>query len=456
MTASHESPLRTHMTALGWSPEQLIARINEVRRKRGASALHAKSAYKWVQGRQPSATTMGDIVAVLHLHRGLRVTPADLGWDGPGRRSHALDDPYNVTAGELLLASQGDDMKRRKFVLLTGSAVTACALDLLLPAAQNLRSALDGDRVSTSLLANIEASVRRSRELDDTEGSRPALVWAGGLWSTLGQVVTRCSYGDAEGRQLHRLYIEMSETYGWMLFDAAEHARAQRVYLTGLRVAREARSDPALHQATANLLASAAYQESWLGHHTEAGTLIAIASGRSDLSSRVLAVIAQRDITIAGRRGDVDGVKRATARAHEQLGDVSRGDPPWWSEWLTAAAVDGATGRAWLALSRPDDAASYLAQRANIATSAYPRDRLLALCDLAYARLQVSDPVAACEPLDQALDLTAIVDSPRVAGYLDDVIRQLRDTSCDHAKARDVLRKATVEHRRASGQGPLG
>lgn len=444
MTATHESPLRAHMTALGWSPEQLIARINEVRRQRGAAALHAKTAYKWVQGRQPSTATMTDIIAVLHLHRGLRLTPADLGWDRPARRSHALDDPYAVTARELLLASQGDDMKRRKFVLLTGSAVTACALDLLLPEAESLQPALNGDRVSQSLLANIETSVRRSRELDDTEGSRPALLWAGGLWSLLSQIVTRCSYGDTEGRQLHRLYIEMSETYGWMLFDAAEHARAQRVYLTGLRVAREASPDPALHQATANLLASTAYQESWLGHHTEAATLIATAATRNPdtLPNRVRAVIAQREITIAGRRGDIDGVERASAHAHEQLQDASHDDQPWWTQWLTPTAVDGATGRAWLALRKPDHATSYLTQRANTATNAYPRDRLLALCDLANARLRAGDPIAACEPLDHALDVATTVDSPRVSTYLQDVVRQLRDARCTHPQARDVLMKA--------------
>ncbi|MFI7025172.1 hypothetical protein ACIBMZ_20890 [Micromonospora sp. NPDC049900] len=434
-----------HLAALGWSPEQLIARINEVRRRRGTAALHPKSAYKWVQGHRPSAAVSADIVTVLRAHRGVRLTPADLGWDTPAQRSHAFDDPYTVSAGELLLASQGDDMERRRFVLLTGSSVTACALDLLLPGMDGLRPALDGDRVSTTLLADIEASVRRSRELDDTEGSRPALLWAGGLWRLLGQIVTRCSYGDAEGRHLHRLYIEMSETYGWMLFDAAQHARAQRVYLTGLRVAREASTDPALQHATANLLASTAYQESWLGHHTEAATLIAIASTRTSgaLPSRVGAVIAQREITIAGRRGDVDAVQRASARAHDLLDNARLGDQPWWSQWLTPAAVNGATGRAWLALRNPDQAAAYLAQRATTATSAYPRDRLLALCDLATARLHAGDPVAACEPLDHALDLTKTVDSPRVTAYLHEVVTQLRDTRCRHTQARDVMMKAT-------------
>ena len=276
-------PLRAELAALGWSCEQLIARVNQRRAKRESLPLHSKTAYPWMRGERPSAEVARDVLAVLCQHTGRKLTDVDLGWNRsrPRRRPRSLDNPYGATATELLRETQGDTpMQRRSFLQLSGAAATAPVLDLLMGGAPALRAAQDGDRVSAQLTTTIERTVQQARDLDDSEGSASTLLWAGGIWQNLGTLLLESRYRAAEGVRLHTAYIEMSETYGWMLFDAGLHPQAQRVYQTGMRLAREAHDAPGVHRATVNLLASAAYQESWLGQFHEASALLRVAEDR--------------------------------------------------------------------------------------------------------------------------------------------------------------------------------
>lgn len=439
--------LKVELEALGWSAEQLIARINACRTRRRASPLHPKSAYPWLRGSRPSPDVMPDILQAL-ADQGRHLTDGDLGWAGPRpRRSRRLlETPYNASVAGLLHETQGDPpMERRAFMLLSGAAVTAPALDLLIGGPDRLAAAIDGDRISPQLVASIEKSVRQVRDLDDAEGSGPALLWAGGLWQSLGRIITNGRYSSAEGARLHTAYVVLAETYGWMLFDSGHHPQAQRVYLTGLRLAKEAESDVNLHRATANLLASTAYQESWLGHHQEAATLldVAVTQAPDALLPRVLAVLAQRRIIVAGRQGDSERVQRARDEAQEHLLDGADAEQPWWSTWLTPEAVNAQTGRAFLALHDPTQAEPYLARRVQLSEDSYPRDRMLAAADLADARLQMGDIDGAAEAGHESLDLAERVSSPRVLRRVETLLSQFQSTRSNHPAVRDLLARTT-------------
>jgi len=175
---------------------------------------------------------------------------------------------------------------------------------MLLP--HTTTSASDGedeDAIAPKLLDKVEKSVHEARDLDDSEGSIPALLWTGGLWQNLGALLAESGHRSDQAIRLATAYIEMSETYGWILFDANYHPQAQRVYQTGISLAKEATRHPDIDRATANLLASAAYQETWLGQFKEAETLLAVAAHRAQRcpTPRLLAVLADRRITLAGQ-----------------------------------------------------------------------------------------------------------------------------------------------------------
>jgi hypothetical protein len=436
-------PLRASLAALGWSAEQLIARTNQIRACRGSTPLHPKTAYPWLRGARPSAETINDVLAVLNRYGQAPVTAADLGWDGSRRRRahRVLDNPYDACATALLHETKGEPMHRRTFVLLSGAAVTGTALDLMVGSAEPLRAALDGDRVTPHLVDTVEGSVRQARALDDSEGSTPALLWVGGLWQTLAGILTEAHYRTPEAIRLHTAYIEMSETYGWMLFDAGKHPQAQRVYQTGLRLAREAETHPNIDRATSNLLASAAYQETWLGQPSEAQTLLAVARGRAphSLTPRVLAVLADRQITLAGRQGDGELLRRAEDTAHNHLDTASDDQEPWWSLWLTHSDVDANAGRAWLTADQPDRAELYLAPHLALGHVTNHRDHALFASELAHTRLRTGDITGACDATRTALSLIEHIASPRVRDRLDAATTALRGRHADHPSVRALL-----------------
>lgn len=438
------SSLRGELDALGWSAEQLIARINQIRARRGSTPLHRKSAYPWLRGRRPSAEAKADVLTALRQYSGRAVSAADLGWDRPHYRAprSALDTPYGATAAELLRDTQKEaPMHRRSFVLLSGAALTAPALDLLLGWAGPLRAAQDGDRVTPRLARVVQRTVRQARDLDDSEGSISALLWAAGIWQNLAKILTHSRHRTPEGIRLHTAYIEMSETYGWMLFDAGKHPQAQRVYQTGLRLAREAEDHTDVHRATVNLLASAAYQACWLGQHHEADTLLNVARNHKPhvLTPRLSAVLADREVTLAGGLGDTERVHRAEHQAHEYLSSAREGNEPWWSLWLSPQELDANTGSAWLAAHRPDLAEPYLSRRLAVLGDKYPRDRMLFASDLAHARLHTGDITGACEATHHALELSAHVTSPRVHERLHSITTTLRDRHSTHPRVRPIL-----------------
>ncbi|MCX5401316.1 XRE family transcriptional regulator [Streptomyces sp. NBC_00102] len=427
--ATAPNPLAELMNQIGLRPEQLVARINELRHRRGSHPLDLKSAYPWLRGQpsRPNQENERDALTVLSSRAGRTVTAAELSWSGPRRRPHRrwLDSPGDAPMDALLREIiQGDPMDRRNLLLLAGAAATAPGLALLIGNG-SAQAAERGGRLSSQLVGGIENSVRELRELDDTDGSTAGLLWAGGLWQSVARVVAHARDDSPTGRRLHTAFVELSEQYGWMLFDADLHPQAQRVYQTGMCLAREAAPSPDTRFATSNLLASAGYQASWLSQHSEARTFLDVA-GRDPggLPPRLGAVIAERQIFAAGRRGDTEQLRRARDTAHNLL-DKAGGDGPWWSRWLSHHAIDAVTGRAWLAAQDPRAAEPYLTRSLTATDDAFPRDRMLAVLDLADTRRLQGEPHAALALTHEAAALAEQVHSPRAQNRLREITTAL-------------------------------
>ncbi|MFF8732085.1 XRE family transcriptional regulator [Streptomyces sp. NPDC015171] len=403
---------------LGMRPEQLIARINQRRARRGCSPLSPKAAYPWLREipSLPQPDNQADALAVLTARAGRCITAADVGWDlpRPRTRHRHLDAPGDAPLEALLQEiSQGDLMDRRNLLMLTGAAATAPALALLLGSEAEASAAPSG-QLNERLVGSIERAVRDLREIDDSTGSASGdLTWGIGIWQSASRVVAQARGQGPLTDRLHTAYIELSEQVGWMCFDARQHPQAQRIYHTGMRLAREADTSLTTRHATANLVASTAYQAAWLGHHNDAAALLDIAARTPNLPAAAAAVIADRRVYAAGRRHDPDAVLRFRDEALGHLG-VPDERTPWWATWLTKDSVDAATGRAYLACDQPSRAAPFLRSRIEATTPDYPRDHLYAVLDLAETVHQCGDGDQARELLDQAEGLIDTVSSQRM------------------------------------------
>ncbi|MFF5491519.1 XRE family transcriptional regulator [Streptomyces virginiae] len=408
---------------LGMRPEQLIARINQRRARRGCSPLSLKAAYPWLRETPslPQPDNQADALAVLTARAGRCITASDVGWDlpRPRTRHRHLDAPGDAPLEALLQEiSQGDLMDRRNLLLLTGAAATAPALALLLgPTAD--ASATPSGQLNERLVGSIERAVRDLREIDDSTGSASGdLTWGVGIWQSTSRVVAQTRGHGPLVNRLHTAYIELSEQVGWMCFDARQHPQAQRIYHTGMRLARESGTSLTTRHSTANLVASAAYQAAWLGHHNDAAALLDIASRTPELPSAAAAVIAERRVYAAGRRHDPDAVLRFRDEALGHLGSPDE-RTPWWATWLTKDSMDAATGRAWLGCDQPSRAVPFLRSRVEATAPDYPRDHLHAVLDLADTVNQCGDGDQARELLEQAEGLIGTVSSQRMVHRLE-------------------------------------
>lgn len=440
-------PLRRLLEELGWSREQLISHVNGYRRQRGLYPLNPKAAYPWTRGKRPLDGNIDDVVAVLSRHAGRPITAEDLGWGKqrprPRTRARALDDPYNARAVDLIRETQGETpMDRRSFGLLGGAAVTGVALDLLITGTPAMAAAVDGDRVSPKLLEVIETTVRKTRELDDAEGSTSVLSWANGTWKNLGQVLTESRYTGQTEIRLQTAYIEMAEQYGWMLFDASHHPQAQRVFQTGLRLAHEAQDARAVRRATANLLASSAYQATWLGQHTEAATMLRVAEHRADgdLTPGLNAILTSRKMSLAGATGNRAALPGLEDEIRDSLSGIGD-DEPWWTLWQTEDMVDQQTGRAWLAAGDPDVATPYLQRSNSYTDSPFSRERMLRATELADAFIKTGDVNGATRAATTALALATDVGSPRVREQLGTVTSRLVRRYPSHAAVTELMNR---------------
>ncbi|GAA2312495.1 hypothetical protein Scani_00250 [Streptomyces caniferus] len=423
LDASPANVLAALLEQLGMRPEHLIARINERRVHRGCTPLSLKAAYPWLREvpSRPQPDNQADALAVLTARAGRCITASDIGWDLPRprtRHSH-LDAPGDAPLGPLLHEiSQGDIMDRRNLLLLTGAAATAPALTLLLGPTEEAAATTAAPattRLNEKLVCSIEGAVRDLREMDDSTGSASGdLTWGHGIWQSTTRVVAQAQGRGPLVERLQTAYIELSEQVGWMFFDARRHPQAQRIYHTGMRLAREAATSLTTRHSTANLVASAAYQAAWLGHHNDAAALLDIAARTPELPSAVAAVIAERRIYAAGQRHDPGAVLRFRDEALLDLGSSDEGTP-WWATWITQGSVDAATGRAWLACDQPSRAVPFLNRRVEAASPDYPRDRLHAVLDLADTVHKCGDSDKARELLGQAEGLIGTVSSRRMA-----------------------------------------
>lgn len=418
MTPPPANVLGALLQQLGMRPEQLIARINQRRARRGCSPISPKAAYPWLRENPslPQPDNQADALAVLTARAGRCITAADVGWDlpRPRTRHRHLDAPGDARLEALLQEiSQGDLMDRRNLLMLTGAAATAPAPALLLGPIAEVSAASSG-QLSERLVGSIDRAVRDLREIDDSTGSASGdLTWVIGIWQSASRVVAQVRGHGPLADRLHTAYIELSEQVGWMCFDARQHLQAQRIYHTGMRLAREAGTSLTTRHATANLVASTAYQAAWLGHHNDAAALLDIAARTPDLPSAAAAVIGERRVYAAGRRHDPDAVLRFR---DESLGHLGSPDErkPWWATWLTKDSADAATGRALLACDEPSRAVPFLRSRVEATAPDYPRDHLHAVLDLSDTVHQCGDGDQARELLGQAEGLIGTVSSQRM------------------------------------------
>ena len=134
----------------------------------------------------------------------------------------------------VMLSGGGDSrVKRRVFLSLTGTALTAPAHQWLVHEPEPLVAGLTGRRVSAGLADRLPAMIAELRAMDDVAGGGSVLSLAQHEFGWVTGLLDQASYDEATGRKLLVSLAELGQLASWGAYDSGQPGLAQR-YNVGL------------------------------------------------------------------------------------------------------------------------------------------------------------------------------------------------------------------------------
>jgi hypothetical protein len=334
---------------------------------------------------------------------------------------------HRGTVDAVVQLSGGDQVKRRAFLSLTGTALTAPAHQWLVHEPEPLISGLSGGRVSGQLADRLPVMIAELRAMDDVAGGGDVLSLAQYHFSWVADLLDQASYDDTTGRKLHVALAELGQFIGWLCYDTVQHGLAQRYYIAGLR-ATHAADDRRLG---AHILGSMANQAARQGHPAEAVTLIesAVAGTRGQQTPRLLTELYIRKAYAFAALKDTTACNVAISRARTHVEQSATDDDPPYLYWVRPAEITAGAGYALLQLGQADRAAALIEQGVMLFDTSFDRDRQIYLTYLIEALTcpgKHCDLDAAAAKGLEAIDLTQGLSSVRSVERIRDLYHQMK------------------------------
>ncbi|TDO57368.1 hypothetical protein EV651_11192 [Kribbella sp. VKM Ac-2571] len=327
------SKLAAVIAEAGWSHAQLALAVGRVAAESGNERLVSvgrSHVSHWVAGSTPSGDAPAILVEALSRRLGRVVTLDQIGLSGP--RAPAAPDWSADTLTALADLGRGNvDIERRSVLRAAGYSVAALAVPpqawwetMARRGAQ--RSARSGRLIGAGDLEAIREMAQMFTRIDQRRGgghARTAVVQY--LTSDVASAL-RAAHASAEIRRgLFATAGELAYLSGWMAFDNAEHATAQKYFTVAVQLAAEA-DDPPL---AGHVLRAMAHQAVDLGHSRQAVQLAkaSLSGTRSTLASpreRALLEVVQARALAADGQGSA--ATKALLRAEDNLTAAGSGD----------------------------------------------------------------------------------------------------------------------------------
>ena len=295
--------------------------------------------------------------------------------------SDETDDPvlsapwsYRGTVEAAVALSGGDDrVKRRGFLALSGTALTAPAHQWLVHEPEPLVSGLSGHRVSTELADRFPAMIAELCTMDDVGGGGPVLSLAQHEFGWVAGLLDRASYDEPTGRKLHLALAELGRLAGWGAYDSGQPELAQRYHIAALRAAHTIDDRP-LGAYTLGYLANQATRQ---GRPAEAVTLIetALAGVRGHETPALLADLYTKQADAFAILRDSASCTAASSKARTQIEHLNPDNDLPHLYWVRPAVVTAYAGQCLLQLGNTDQAAILLDEGIALFDASFTRDR---------------------------------------------------------------------------------
>lgn len=403
-------PLTFLLQTRGWGKAEFARLMQDHGRKLGIPlATNRTTVWKWAQGQEPDADAqrvLADLLGVPYEQARAEGWPRWLPvWEVTGLTAPWTEAGTVEALSDLVGSGR---MDRRGFLTITGAALTGLAASWV-DAPSAMAAALNGDRVTDTMVSTIEQRISTLRTLDDQLGGARLLEQARGDLALVTGLLSGGRYTDKVRLRLYALAARVSHLTGWMAYDAGLRSAGQRYYVGALRSARSAGDDA----FGAFILAEMGVHVSEAGRTAERVDLIstAIHNAPRSLSPCTQSFLYLHKAEALSRDGDHreagTALNRATSLWERQVTD----DNPDWLDWFGEAQLRSTEGKVLLRSGQVERATSSLETSV---TRAAPRDKAVRSSRLAEARLAGGD-------LEGALDAANYG-----AGLLEDSVSSIR------------------------------
>jgi tetratricopeptide (TPR) repeat protein len=257
------------------------------------------------------------------------------------------------------------------------------------------------------------------RTIDDHAGGQRLLTVVAHQQRLLVQLALQHGEGSAAAVDLLHLLAQYSQFAGWLALDLDQHARAQRSFLIGLRLAQFVGDD----DLVAVIISCLALQGLNRAALSDAVHLARWASALP-CASDTAAIVWMRRGRASAALGEVREADRSFERATTLLAEAETEPRRPWSYWLTDDIMAAEQGRCFVDLGRSRPAQIVLARTVHRNGDA-GRDRVLYGAALAQAHLAAGELDQACDELHRTTALLATTSSHRCRSLLQGIVDDL-------------------------------
>jgi hypothetical protein len=317
----------------GWSHAQFAQAVGRVAAEAADERLLSvgrSHVSHWVAGTTPSGNAPATLVEALSRRLGRVVTVDEIGL--AGLQPPAAVDWSADTLTTLADLGRGNvDIERRAVLRAAGYSVAALAVpseawwdDMARRGSQ--RSARTGRLIGPGDLEAIREMAHMFTRIDQRRGGGHARTAVVQYLSSDVASALRSAHSSADIRRgLFSTAGELAYLSGWMAFDNAEHATAQKYFTVAVQLAAEA-DDPPL---AGHVLRAMAHQAVDLGHSRQAVQLAkaSLSGQRSTLAtSRERALLEVVHARALAADGQGIAAAKALLRAEDNLSEADPGD----------------------------------------------------------------------------------------------------------------------------------
>lgn len=364
----------------------------------------------------------------------------------PGEESaEDLLDPSLPWTGSRMVAALhnaalGKPMDRRRFLALSGTALTAHIHHWGIAYLEPLRRAESGGQVTNELITHLRGTADQLRHMDASGGSGRLADLARAHLSMIEGMLRHGSYDEPTGRRLVAIAADTATQLGWFHFDAGRHAAAQQALLGALRAA-QASGDPRLGAGALSYLAIQSYSN---GDPRDAvGAMQAAREKVKAVNSPLLkAMLLTRQARGHAKLGEREACLRALGTAAELAAAGPSEEDPDWLYWINEGEIAGQAGSCQLDLDDPRQAAVNFEQAHAVLNPGERRTRALFEARAASAYLRSGEREAGYAAVENVLELAAGVQSPRLYEHLGRTADDLRSYSSG-SRTQELIERST-------------